>query len=90
MEAVSAIVSELSSRSSDVHRVALARVRNVAALETGAIEDLYPSDRGLTITAATSAAILDAVKIKHGEKVHAYVADALDAYQLGLSSILSG
>jgi hypothetical protein len=84
METVYAIVSELSTQSSELHRIALDRVRNVAALETGAIEDLYPSDRGLTITAATSAALLDAVKLTHGEKVHAYVADALDSYQLVL------
>jgi Fic family protein len=75
------ISKELSSKPEAMRKRALELVRNVTAVETGAIEDLYPSDRGLTITAATEVAILEAVGQKHGEKVRSYVEAALDAYE---------
>jgi Fic family protein len=81
IQAVEEIVSLLKSQPAELQQRALDGVRNVAAIETGAIEDLYPSDRGLTITAATGVAILDAINLSHGETVRAYVAAAIDAYQ---------
>jgi Fic family protein len=83
-DAVSSIVEELTSKPEDLRRKALDVVRNVAALETGAIEDLYPSDRGLTITAAAGVAILESIASKHGEAARSYLAAALDAYELVL------
>jgi hypothetical protein len=83
-DAVSSIVDELNSKPAETRREALDVVRRVAALETGAIEGLYPSDRGLTITAAAGIAILEGIAIKHGEAARSYLAAALDAYELVL------
>jgi hypothetical protein len=81
---VSSIVEDLKSKPEITRRKALDVVRNVAALETGAIEDLYPSDRGLTITAAAGVAILESIASKHGEAARSYLKAALDAYELVL------
>jgi hypothetical protein len=81
---VSSIVEDLKSKPEITRRKALDVVRGVAALETGAIEDLYPSDRGLTITAAAGVAILESIASKHGEAARSYLKAALDAYELVL------
>lgn len=83
-DAVSSIAEELNSKPAETRREALDVVRRVAALETGAIEGLYPSDRGLTITAAAGIAILEGIANKHGETARSYLLAALDAYELVL------
>lgn len=81
VDVVSEVMNQLKAKPPQTRHRALDIVRNVAALETGAIEDLYPSDRGLTITAVTEVAMLEAVSQTHSETVRGYVAAALDAYE---------
>jgi hypothetical protein len=52
-----------------------------AAIETGAIEGLYETDRGFTFTVAAELATLEAVRIAKGEKVRGLVAAQIQAYE---------
>jgi Fic family protein len=54
-------------------------VKRLAAIETGAIEGLYEIDRGVTITIATQAAMLDAA-LRKQEKAKSLIQSQLEAY----------
>ncbi len=57
-------------------------VRRAAAVDTGAIEGLYETDRGFTFTVATQAAIWRTyVEEQKGEEVRDYIEAQLDAYE---------
>jgi Fic family protein len=62
----------------------LAKARNVAkraaAIETGAIEHLYPVDRGFTFTVATEAAMWEAAYGAKDQKTRALIEAQLAAY----------
>jgi Fic family protein len=53
----------------------------VAAIETGAVEDLYQLERGFTITVATQAAVLEAVNNHKQESARQLIAAQLSAYE---------
>ncbi|MGZ5438184.1 MAG: Fic family protein [Pyrinomonadaceae bacterium] len=56
-------------------------VAKVAAIDTGAIEGLYETDRGFTFTVATEAALWQAVvEEKKGPRVRALIESQLNAY----------
>jgi Fic family protein len=75
---------DLNQSTAEVRTRAMVLVRNVAAVETGAIEDLYPTDRGVTISAASQIAILEFIGRKQGEKIRSYVSSQMEAYELVL------
>jgi Fic family protein len=54
-------------------------IKLLAAIETGAIEGLYERDRGITISVATQAAILDAALRKH-ENARSLIEAQLKSY----------
>ncbi|MDR0592903.1 MAG: Fic family protein [Bifidobacteriaceae bacterium] len=57
-----------------------------AAVETGAIEGLYPSDRGFTRSVATMAAGWEAAADQKGPHVRTTIEDQLRAYELVLDA----
>jgi len=57
-----------------------------AAFETGAIEDLYPSGRGLTFTVATQAAMWEAEVEKQSRDALALFRAQLEAYEIVLDA----
>lgn len=59
---------------------ALEIVKRAAAVDTGAIEGLYETDRGFTFTIATQAAFWEAALDKKGPKVRAFFESHLQAY----------
>lgn len=61
-------------------RRALEVVSRAAAVDTGALEGLYETDRGLTITIATQAAMWETALAKKGEKAQRLIETQLRAY----------
>lgn len=66
---------------SEVLRRALAVVKRAAALDTGAIEGLYETDRGITFTVARELASWEAVLEAQGPGVRDYFQAQLEAYE---------
>ncbi|HEX5461380.1 MAG TPA: Fic family protein [Steroidobacteraceae bacterium] len=72
----------------DACRRAISVVKDAAVIETGAIEDLYELDRGITITAATEGAFLDSSVLgSQPEKVRALIEAQLRAYDFVLDFV---
>lgn len=63
---------------------ALESTMRAAAWDTGAIEGLYSSDRGVTITIATQAAAWEAAADAHGAQARAFFEAQLGTYELVL------
>lgn len=55
-------------------------VQRVAAVETGAIEELYEVDRGFTLTIATESALWESALSDRGKDATALIRSQLDAY----------
>jgi Fic family protein len=81
------VVDGLQELPREVCAKAVAAIRDAAAIETGAIENLYELDRGVTITAATEGAILETVLAKQTEKVRALIESQLRAYDFVLDFV---
>jgi Fic family protein len=81
------IVDGLDELPPGICQKAVAAIRDAAAIETGAIENLYELDRGITITAATESAILETVLGKQTEKVRALIDSQLRAYDFVLDFV---
>ena len=73
-------LNELRKTSPDLLPKALEIVKRAAALDTGAIEGLYETDRGFTFTVATEAAYWQAALQQKGANVPALFKSQLDAY----------
>jgi Fic family protein len=65
-------------------RRARAVVTRAAAIDTGALEQLYKVDQGFTFTVATQAAMWEAVLNKKGAEVRAMIETQMEAYELVL------
>ncbi|MCI0630302.1 MAG: Fic family protein [Phycisphaerales bacterium] len=72
-------IAQLSGTDKSVLERAQRIARRAAAVETGAIEDLYKSDRGITMTIAKETAEWEVAINQTGEP--ALVRDQLDAYE---------
>jgi Fic family protein len=59
-------------------------VTRAAAINTGALEQLYEVDRGFTFTVATQAAMWEATLDKKGPEVRALIESQMDAYEMVL------
>jgi Fic family protein len=68
-------------------RRALETVKRHAAIETGVIENLYPSDRGLTFTVAEEVAIWESVLAARSETVRNLIEAQLAAYDYALDFV---
>lgn len=77
-------LKEYRQASSDLLHQALGVVRRAAAVETGAIEDLYTVDRGFTFTVATEAALWEAAVEARGEQARSLIRAQLEAYDFVL------
>jgi len=55
-------------------------VRRVAAVDTGALEGLYPADRGFTFTVATQAHLWEQQLEKRGNETKRLIEDQIEAY----------
>jgi Fic family protein len=66
------------------HGNVVAYAQNVAlraaAIDTGAIEGLYDTDRGFTFSVAQGFTALDALQAQRGEKVRSYIETQIKAY----------
>lgn len=65
---------------------AVVRATREAAVDTGAIEGLYATDRGFTRTVATQAAAWESIATSRGENVLRSIHDALAAYDFVLDA----
>jgi hypothetical protein len=74
------LVRGLEELPKEICQRAIAVVRDAAAIETGAIEDLYQLDSGITVTAATEGALLSSALDSQPERVRALIAAQLSAY----------
>ena len=72
-------VANLTSKEAPLLERALRIARRAAAVETGAIEELYKSDRGVTMTIATEAASWQSALEGTGQRQ--LIHDQLDAYE---------
>jgi hypothetical protein len=63
-------------------KAAFRAVRRAAAVDTGAIEQLYPVERGFTFTIALEGALWESVLNKKQEDVRSLIQAQLDAYEL--------
>lgn len=71
----------LKSDDSVVHDRAIRLVSRVAAIETGAIEQLYTTNRGITFTVATEAAMVSAAFAQASADTHQLIESQLTAYE---------
>ena len=79
-ERYSANLDELRRQSPELLARALAIVKRAAGFDTGAIEGLYETDRGFTLTVATEVAFWEAKVDEKGAKVRALFESQLKAY----------
>lgn len=81
-------LAELNALANRVDRASLAQALDVvlraAAFDTGAIEGLYSTDRGLTMTVATQAAAWERALEAHGGETVSFFDAQLATYQLVL------
>ncbi len=76
------LLAELKQSSPSVLREAQAIVERAAAVDTGALEGLYETDRGFTFTVAREAALWEiTVQKEKGEKVLGYIKAQLESYE---------
>jgi Fic family protein len=81
-ESYTALLADLKQSSPNVLREAQAIVERAAAVDTGALEGLYETDRGFTFTVAREAALWEVtVQREKGEKVLGYIKAQLEAYE---------
>lgn len=74
------MVRDRSDASPDLLRRAQDVVSRAAAVDTGALEGLYETDRGFTFTVATQAAVWETLVDKKGQRVRTLIEAQLDAY----------
>lgn len=86
-ERYSGELEKLRDESPDRLRRALEIVKRAAALDTGAIEGLYETDRGFTFTIALQAAHWEAAFAEKGPKVRALFESQLNAYDYVLDFV---
>ena len=86
-ERYSGELEKLRDESPDRLRRALEIVKRVAAVDTGAIEGLYETDRGFTFTIALQAAHWEAAFAEKGAKVRALFESQLTAYDYVLDFV---
>jgi Fic family protein len=79
-ERYSAELNKLKEESEDALERALEIVKRAAAVDTGAIEGLYETDRGFTFTVAVQAAHWEAALAEKGPKVRPLFDSQLKAY----------
>jgi Fic family protein len=76
------LLTDLKQSSPQVLRESQAIVERAAAVDTGALEGLYETDRGFTFTIAREAALWEVtVQREKGEKVLGYIKAQLEAYE---------
>lgn len=75
-----------ASAPGDAVRSATRGAMQGAAADTGAIEGLYPHDRGFTLTVATDAAKWEVELARKDEEVRLFLQDQLRAYDLALDA----
>lgn len=75
-----AVLEERGKASAEQLAQAREVVKRAAAVDTGAIEGLYETDRGFTFTVATQAAIWEAALDARGPQVRALIESQLKAY----------
>jgi Fic family protein len=76
-----------ASASDEEQRRAQSVAMRAAAFDSGAIEGLYPTDRGLTLTVATQAAAWEQAVDERSEDARALFEAQLDAFELVLDLI---
>lgn len=77
-----ALLADLKKSSPEVLKESQDIVERAAAVDTGALEGLYDTDRGFTFTVAREAALWEVtVKNQKGEKVLGYIKAQLEAYE---------
>jgi len=81
-----ALTSERESNSTDAVRKALEVAIRSAAVETGAIEGLYPTDESFTITVATEATAWQELLAARGETLRKHFEAQLRTYHLVLDA----
>jgi Fic family protein len=81
-----ALANERDSNSADTVREALEVAIRSAAVETGAIEGLYPTDESFTITVATQATAWQEILAEHGESLRKHFEAQLRTYHLVLDA----
>lgn len=79
-ERYAARIRELKSDSPDLLPRALEAVKRAAAWDTGAIEGLYETDRGFTLTVAMEVATLETLAQQKGEEARRLFESQLKAY----------
>src|ERR1043166_4949203 len=77
-------VHQLQKNNEDLLRRSLEVVKKAAAIETGALENLYQLPHGFTITAASQVAHLEAAFNESTEKARPYIQSQLEAYDMVL------
>ncbi len=77
-------VQNLRENNEDLLRRSLEVVKKAAAIETGALENLYELPHGFTITAAYQVAHLEAAFNESTEKARPYIQSQLEAYDMVL------
>jgi Fic family protein len=82
-----AITRDLDQLPQEICRKAVAAIRDVAAVETGAIENLYELERGITITAAAEGAILGNALAGQPDRVRSLIAAQMRAYDFVLDFV---
>jgi Fic family protein len=81
-----ALTKEREANSADAVRQALEVAIRSAAVETGAIEGLYPTDESFTITVATQATAWQEILAEHGESLRKHFEAQLRTYHLVLDA----
>ena len=74
------VVQSFEELPSEICQRAISAVRDAAAIETGAIENLYQLERGITITAAAEGAMASSALSGQPEEVRALITAQLQAY----------
>ncbi|HEX5462242.1 MAG TPA: Fic family protein [Steroidobacteraceae bacterium] len=87
LEQLTPVLAELEQLPKDLSKRAISVVRDAAAIETGAIENLYEIERGITITAATEGAMLESTLKAQPQQVRAIIEAQLRAYDYVLDFV---
>jgi len=77
-------VQKLQKGNEELLKRSLEVVKKAAAIETGALENLYELPHGFTITAASQVAHLEAAFNESTEKARPYIQSQLEAYEMVL------
>ncbi|MDR2114129.1 MAG: Fic family protein [Bifidobacteriaceae bacterium] len=76
-----------ANSTAEAQRRAVEIATRYAAVDTGAIEGLYQTDRGFTRTVATQSEFWERALLLKGERVQRSIQDALDAYEYVLDAV---